>query len=73
MSIDLQYKINSDPNYIRFLREHSYWYKYLNRDPAYFKDFVMDMKDKYGLKATDKFNKMLDNINMLQMFIDVLK
>lgn len=73
MSIDLQYKINSDPNYVRFLRENSHWYKYLNRDSNYFKDFVLDMKDKYGLKPTDRLNKMLDNINMLQMFIDVLK
>ncbi len=73
MKIDLQYKINSDYNYIKFLRENSYWYKYLNRDPIYFKDFVIDMKDKYGLNFSDKFNKMLDNINMLQMFIDVLK
>ena len=73
MSIDLQYKIASDPNLMRFLREYSYWYKYLNRSDDYFRDFVMDMKDKYGLKASDRFNKMLDNINMLQMFIDVLK
>lgn len=73
MSIDLQYKINSDPNYVRFLRENSHWYKYLNRDSNYFKDFVLDMKDKYGLKPTDRLNKMLDNINMLQKFIDVLK
>ena len=73
MKIDLQYKINSDYNYIKFLRENSYWYKYLNRDPIYFKDFVIDMKDKYGLNFSDKFNKMLDNINMLQMFIDVMK
>ena len=73
MSIDLQYKIYSDPNCIKFLRENSYWYKYLNRDSDYFKDFILDMKDKYGLKPTDRLNKMLDNINMLQMFIDVLK
>lgn len=73
MSIDLQYKIASDPNLMRFLREYSYWYKYLNRSDDYFRDFVMDMKDKYGLKVSDRFNKMLDNINMLQMFIDVLK
>ena len=73
MSIDLQYKILSDPNLNRFLKEYSYWYKYLNRSDIYYKDFVYDMKDKYKLKASDKFNKMLDNINMLQTFLDVLK
>lgn len=73
MSIDLQYKIESDMNLRRFLKEYSYWYKYLNRGDEYFKDFVMDMKDKYSLKVSDRFNKMLDNISMLQMFIDAFK
>lgn len=73
MSIDLQYKILSDPNLSKFLKEYSYWYKYLNRNDLYYKDFVEDMKDKYKLKATDRFNKMLDNINTVQMFLDILK
>jgi len=33
----------------------------------------MDMRDKYELKPTDKLNKLLGNITMLQSFIDVLK
>ena len=73
MSIELQYKIASDANLSRFLKEYSHWYKYLNRSDEYYKDFVLDMKDKYGLKTSDRFNKMLDNISMLQMFIDVFK
>ena len=73
MSIDLQYRILSDKNLSNFLKDYSYWYKYLNRSDEYFSDFVYDMKDKYKLKASDKFNKMLDNINMLQTFLDVLK
>ena len=40
MSIDLQYKINSDPKLINFLHEYSYWYKYLNRDTNYFKELL---------------------------------
>lgn len=73
MSIDLQFQINNDPNLQRFLKENSYWYKYLNRDPKYFKDFVLDMKDKYELKTSDRINKLLDNINLLQSFIDAFK
>ncbi len=73
MSFDLQYKIMNDINLSKFLTEYSHWYKYLNRSDKYFNDFVYDMKDKYGLKTSDKFNKMLDNINMIQMFIEALK
>lgn len=73
MTLDLQYKINSNPMYIKFLREYSYWYKFLNRDPDNFNKFIIDMKDKYKLNPTDRLNKMLDNINMLQSFLDVLR
>ena len=73
MDVAIQYKIKSDPRLQRFIRENSYWYKYLNRNPYVFKDFYNDMLDKYKLTRKDKLNKMLDNINMFQSFLDVLK
>ena len=73
MSLELQYRINSDPRLKQFLRENSYWYKYLNRNSSYYKEFIDDMKDKYKLKPTDKINKMMDNINMVRTFLDILK
>lgn len=73
MIIDLQNRIYLDNNLRRYLYEESYWYKYLNRDPGYFKEFTMAMKDKYKLTTSDKFNKMLNNINMLQAFLDAFK
>ena len=41
MDLYLQYKIKSNPNYIRFLRENSNWYKYLNRNPIYFNETII--------------------------------
>ena len=73
MNLDIQYRINQDPNLKRFLRENSYWYKYLNRSSTSYKYFVNDMKDKYKLKPTDRLNKMMDNINMIKTFLDFLK
>lgn len=73
MNLNLQYRINQDLRLKQFLRENSYWYKYLNRNEIYYKDFVNDMKDKYKLKPTDKINKMVDNLNMVKTFLDVLK
>ncbi len=73
MSLELQYRINSDPRLKQFLRENSYWYKYLNRSNAYLKPFISDMKDKYKLKTTDKINKLTNNISMVRTFLDVLK
>ena len=73
MNLNLQYRINQDPKQKQFLRENSFWYKYLNRSEIYYKDFINDMKDKYKLKPTDRINKMVDNINMISSFLDVLK
>lgn len=73
MQLDLQYRIKQDEKQIMFLRENSYWYKYLNRNSSYYKEFINNMKDKYKLKPTDKINKMMDNINMVRTFLDILK
>lgn len=73
MTVELQLKINQDPKQISFIRENPIWYKRLSRNPYLYKDFINDMKDKYKLNPSDKFNKMLNNISMIQTFLDVLK
>ena len=73
MTTEVQLKINSDPRLISFIRENPIWYKKLNRNPDLFKEFTMDMKDKYKIKTSDKITKALNNIRMLQAFIDVLR
>ena len=73
MTYNLQNKINSDINLKRFLRENSYWYKILNRNENVFNDFVNEMKIKYKLTTTDKINRTIDGIGMLQSFLEVLK
>ena len=73
MSLDLILKININPIQKQFLRENSYWYKYLNRSNIYYKDFINDMKKKYKLTTQDKINKVINNINMVNTFLDVLK
>lgn len=73
MAYDVWYRINSDINLKRFIRENSYWYKELNRNPNNFKYFVNEMKIKYKLTVTDKINRTIDNINMVSSFLDVLR
>ena len=73
MSIDLIMKINNDPKQKQFLRENSYWYKYLNRSNTYYKEFINDMKNKYKLTPQDKLNKLINNINTINTFLEVFK
>ena len=73
MSIDIQFKIKNNKNYIKFLRENSYWYKYLNRDPNNFKLFEEEVKTVYKLRPTDKISRAVDTIEMLQTLFTNMK
>ncbi len=73
MSYEIQTRIRNDINLKRFLRENSYWYKELNRNEGKFPFFVEEMKIKYQLTTSDKINRTIDNISMIQSFLDVLK
>ncbi len=66
MNIDIQYKIKSNKYYLRYLRENSNWYKYLNRDPNNFKLFEEEVKNVYKLRPTDKISRAIDTFEMLQ-------
>ena len=70
MELSLIYKIKQDKKQYDFLRSHSYWYKYLNRDPKYYKDFLNTYK-KYNREVTT--NKVNDTINNIDMLTNILK
>ena len=65
----VQAKIKSNPRYLEYLHTHSYWYKDLNRDPNNFKRFEEDSRKNLKLRPTDKIEKTLDMIDMLQTIL----
>ncbi len=65
--------IDSDTNYKNYLRSNSYWYKLLNRNPEMINDFIKEVKEKYKLRPTDKINNIIDKLDMVNKFIDVLR
>ena len=58
MRIDIQFKIKNDPMLKKFLRENSYWYKNLNRNPDMINIMIDKMKEKYKLTTADKINDL---------------
>ena len=72
MDINTQYKIKSNLNNLRYLREKSYWYKYLNRSGTNLKPFEEEMKKSYKLTSEDRMKKMADGINSLSKIMDIL-
>lgn len=73
MNLDIQFKLKSNPNYIKYLRENSYWYKTLTRDPSSLKKFIEEVKDEYKLRSIDKINNALTTIEMIQNILSTLK
>lgn len=73
MNLDLQFRIKNNPKYLQYLRENSYWYKILNRNPLMFDRFVEKVKEDYKLRASDKISKALGTIEMFQNIISSLK
>lgn len=73
MTLDLQFKIKNNPNYLRYLREHSEWYKDLNRNPNIFPLFEEKVKEEYKLRPRDRFERVIGAIDMLQTVLSSLK
>ena len=73
MRIDIQYKIKSNPNYLKYLRENSRWYKYLNRHPNNFRQFENEVKDVYKLSTIDRVAKTMKMIEMFEKILSTIK
>lgn len=73
MDVSLQYKIFNDELLHRYLRENSYWYKILNRDPSKINDMINEMKDKYKLNTSDKLERLGEKLEMVESLLQVLE
>lgn len=71
MNLNTQVSLKTNPNYIRFLRENSYWYKYLNRNSNYLPELINEMKIKYKLTPSDKLDRFTKNIDKVSQLIDI--
>ena len=55
------------------LKENSYYIKKLNRNKNEFENFSNFVKDKYGLRVTDRISKTIDNIDLISTLLNTLK
>lgn len=73
MRIDIQFKIKNDPMLQKYIRENSYWYKILNRNPNMIDTMVDQMKEKYKLTTADKINNISEKLDLIKTFMNILK
>lgn len=65
MPLDIQFKLKENYLYTKYLREHSYWYKLLIREPKLINKFIDEVKTFYKLRPSDKINNTLETINII--------
>lgn len=73
MNIIIQNKLRENPKMLDYLKENSYWYKELNRNPNSYNNFIDFIKEKYKLRSTDKVETFLSNIDLVSSVLEVLK
>ena len=65
--------IKKDKYIYRLLREDSSHYKYLYKDKNYIKELKKLSREKYKVKLEDRLEKLNNNIELVNMFLDALK
>lgn len=73
MKLDIQFKLKNDKLLQKFVRENSYWYKNLNRNPDSVNYLIQEMKVKYKMTASDKINNISEKLDLIRAFMNVLK
>ena len=73
MNLETQFKIKNNPMLQKYIRENSYWYKILNRNPDSINKMCDYMKKEYKLRFEDKIDDLNSKMNLIKAFMDTLK
>ena len=73
MNLECIVKIKNDAMIQKYIRENSYWYKLLNRNPKLMNYLIDEMKEKYKLTTADKINDLSDKLDLIRTFMNALK
>lgn len=73
MEVKTLMQVRSNFYITNYLREHSYWYKYLNRNPESVVYLEKEVKEHYKLTAKDKMEDFANKLSMIQNFVEILR
>lgn len=68
-----QMLFKENPKNYQILKENSYYFKYLNRGSIDYKTFEKEIKEKYKTRTSDKIENILDNMDLVNSVLEVLK
>ena len=73
MNLENQFRIKNNSLLQKYIRENSYWYKILNRNPNMIEYLEEEMKEKYKLTTADKINDLSNKLDLVRAFMDAFK
>ncbi|MEG2351291.1 MAG: YlbE-like family protein [Bacilli bacterium] len=73
MDTKIKLQIDNNSDYKKYLRSNSYWYKFLNRNPESFDVFTQEVKEKYKLRTSDKISGLVEKIELISKFMNVMR
>lgn len=73
MHVKVQFMLEANPYLKKYLRDHSWFYKDIIRNPLMINEIEGLMKREYKLSFPDKLEKIKDNIAMFNNFMEIIK
>ena len=73
MELKEQIQFKNNPKYYQYLKENSNYIKLLNRGVINYQIFTNEMKKIYKERVTDKLESVVDNIDIINSVLDILK
>ena len=73
MELKEQIQFRNNPKYYQYLKENSNYIKLLNRGTIDYRGFSNEMKKIYKERVTDKLESVVDNIDIINSVLDILK
>ena len=72
MEYELQNKIYNDKKLTKYLKEHSEWYKKLNRNPDNFKNFQTEYKKHNRNEQYTKLSSAVDTLDTVNTIFKII-
>ena len=73
MELGTQIEFKNNPKIYEYLKENSSYIKLLNRGVLSYQMFSNEMKKIYKQRVTDKIESVVDNIDLINSVLDILK
>ena len=73
MEVSLALKLKENEKLHRYLKEHSYYYIKLNRNPKYYDELLSEYKKYNRSNHFDKINNAIDNAELISNVIKMME